>query len=284
MLLLLSGEGPTDIGHADVGCSGLCGPRQWVPGPMSLLIDQLFEYKLGYSAIESDNAYFISSSELYKIAKQIKNRPEFRGKGQNHYHRRGTQALASAALALSEKNERVPVIAVYFRDCGGSNSSPSHLWEDIYNSMAERSGFQLLGLATGVPMIPKPISEAWLICALKINPYIDCQKLEESTGSPREAHPLKNCYNTLLSQHGGDVYTLIKPVNTSDRCVIDAERINMNSFNIFRRDFYKALEACRNEDWFTLNTYCKGLYRHCVDAASDILFSNLRHGTARRES
>jgi hypothetical protein len=271
MLLLLSGEGATDLGRVEYGFSRLCGPGQWCPGPISLLVDQLFKHATGYSAIDSGCAYFLHATELHKIAQRIKNFPPFRGKGQNHYHRRGTQALASAALALSEKNDRTPVIAVYFRDCGGSNSSSLHWWEDLYKSMTEKSGFQLLGLATGVPMIPKPISEAWLICALKIEPYINCQELENETGSPHASRPLKDTYRSLLARRDRNICDLIKPVDTSDKCVINALKIDMNSFNTFKRDFSKALTACRTGQWITYN---RKWHNSCVNAASDILFAN----------
>ena len=36
MLILVSGEGSTDIGVASPGITGLCPPGSWEPGPMAL--------------------------------------------------------------------------------------------------------------------------------------------------------------------------------------------------------------------------------------------------------
>ena len=43
MLILVSGEGSTDIGVASPGITGLCPPGSWEPGPMALFIDRFVE-------------------------------------------------------------------------------------------------------------------------------------------------------------------------------------------------------------------------------------------------
>ncbi len=57
----------------------------------------------------------------------------------------------------------MPVIAVLFRDSDGTASSGRGLWEDKRKSIED--GFGEAGFDYGVPMIPKPKSEAWLLCA-----------------------------------------------------------------------------------------------------------------------
>lgn len=39
MLILVSGEGSTDIGENNVGVSSICPPGHWEPGPMAYFID-----------------------------------------------------------------------------------------------------------------------------------------------------------------------------------------------------------------------------------------------------
>ena len=41
-------------------------------------------------------------------------------------------------------------------------------------------GFAEENFSRGVPMIPKPKSEAWIICALRSNPYEGCESLESA--------------------------------------------------------------------------------------------------------
>ena len=45
MLLLVSGEGPSDIGTNAPGAQGI----EFVPGPMTILLDRLIEQVLQYS-------------------------------------------------------------------------------------------------------------------------------------------------------------------------------------------------------------------------------------------
>jgi hypothetical protein len=269
MLLLLSGEGPSDLGRPNYGTRGLCNPGQWQVGPVALLIDQLFTQYAGYSAIGSC-AYLLDKNALFEIAKKIRDYPRLRGKNRNHEHRRGSQALACAALALSRKCDNEPVVAVYFRDCGGSRSSPSDYWTTLYHSMAQ-DGFPLLGLKTGVPMIPKPISEAWFICALKNHPYVACQRLETLSGSPHADSPLKKMFAKLLAAHMKPIDELIKPVDNTEQCVVDAVKINMNSFNYFKNDFFNALKLCRENNWYS---HSVDMHDFCIKAATQIIFRN----------
>ncbi|MDL2321823.1 hypothetical protein LJC47_05705, partial [Desulfosarcina sp. OttesenSCG-928-B08] len=231
-LLLLSGEGPTDLGACNVETPRICDPDKWRPGPLALLMDQLFEAHMGYSAIDAQCIYFLHRSNLSRLAKKL-NHPALRGTGMNLEHRRGTQALASAALALSRCHNNSPVIALYFRDCGGSHSGTQPSWDDLYASMTgEKSGFSMLGVP-GVAMLPKPISEAWLICALKSNPYAHCDDLENRSPSDKADYPLKEEYADCLAVHGKSIDDLIRPSGQGELPVVDARRIRMKSFSVF---------------------------------------------------
>ena len=50
MIVVLSGEGAADIG-ACTNQQGLCSGSDFLPGPMTVLIDQALEQKIGYSIL-----------------------------------------------------------------------------------------------------------------------------------------------------------------------------------------------------------------------------------------
>ena len=51
MIVVLSGEGPTDLG-ACTNALGECVIPEFAPGPMTILVDQIIEAKLGYSLMD----------------------------------------------------------------------------------------------------------------------------------------------------------------------------------------------------------------------------------------
>lgn len=79
-------------------------------------------------------------------------------------------------------------------------------------------------------MIPKPTSEAWVLCALKDNPYQDCAVLEDRSARDHSAHPLKRELQGRLgdSPSADDLCRMVR-----DR-TIDINRIDMPSFQAFR--------------------------------------------------
>jgi hypothetical protein len=78
-------------------------------------------------------------------------------------------------------------------------------------------------------MIPKPKSEAWLICAWKRHPYRNCRALEDRSGNDNSPNNLKHELQGLLD----DELTpevLREKVEES----FDIEKIRMPSFMVFR--------------------------------------------------
>jgi len=74
-------------------------------------------------------------------------------------------------------------------------------------------------------MIPKPVSEAWLVCALQEHPYQNCAGLENL--SPQS---LKRRLEQLLGRRPSRK-ELVQMV--ADR-TIDVDRLKMPSFTAFR--------------------------------------------------
>ena len=134
----------------------------------------------------------------------------------------------------------------YFHDCDGTNTSPSDRHKNMYNSMQER-GFQLFGLKSGVPMIPNPKSEAWLLCALKENPYQNCDNLESTPGNDDSPNSLKKQLERCVHSRNIDcsnglqqaLNDLIRPIDETKQ--IDFLRIDMPSFNLFLDDLKQAI-------------------------------------------
>jgi hypothetical protein len=97
------------------------------------------------------------------------------------------------------------------------------------------SGFLEEKCKRGVPMIPKPKSEAWLICALKKQPYRNCSTLEGRSGNDNSPNSLKAELEQLL----GAAATRDLLVQIFAEGAIRAEKIDMFSFKAFAA----ALEA-----------------------------------------
>ena len=93
-------------------------------------------------------------------------------------------------------------------------------------------GFEAEGFTRGVPMIPKPKSEAWLICALKKSPYKDCEDLEDRSGSDRSPNSLKAELSALLGKpSAGELPELLCD---KVRDSVNINKIKMPSFQAFR--------------------------------------------------
>lgn len=103
-----------------------------------------------------------------------------------------------------------------------------------------KRGFDLVEFDAGVPMVPRPKSEAWLLCGKKSPPYTGCQMLEDSPGNDGSPHSLKTRLAGLVghepsAQEQADWFT--SPNG------IDPRRIEMHSFTCFRMALDAALDA-----------------------------------------
>ena len=138
MRVLLSGEGPTDIGTC-THLQGSCEGGDFRIGPMTVLLSELAEPQMGYQmTLTPDSLHFVSESELVA---QAKNRPmkllPARGKkreAETGYFYVNAMTLGTLAQEL-EVETKEPVLAVLFRDSDGTRSSPRSLWKDKLQSM-----------------------------------------------------------------------------------------------------------------------------------------------------
>lgn len=239
MILVLSGEGPTDLGSQRPGQTG----REFVPGPMSWVVDKLLEQpgKLEYSILElhaggGDCVYFVDKAELAALRPQ---RPIFFPRGENKnrnlFFFKSAFLLGRHAKAVAH-SRNAPVIAVFFRDADGTRSTPRTDWEEKFASM--RSGFGAADFPSGVPMVPCPKSEAWMLCGLvKVgDPGKDCNWLEDEPGNDASPNSLKARLAQLLEYEPSAEQQAELVRNTK----FDANLIDLPSFMAFREELDRA--------------------------------------------
>lgn len=224
MKLLLSGEGKTDIGYRTL--SGQ--ERKFQPGPMAWIVDKLLEdhLRIGYSLLDThaaggDCVRFVDETELKEKGKSGPIRlPGIKyGKGTALFTRN------AQVLGLLAKEESGPVIAVLFRDADGTRSASSAEWQEKLESISR--GFKLVEFEAGVPMVPRPKSEAWLLCALKGIP--DCAELGNAPGNDGSPYSLK----TQLMQLIGHEPSAEEQAEWVKSGRIDPKNIRMESFKAF---------------------------------------------------
>lgn len=190
MFLLLSGEGPTDIGVQDDQL-----------GPMTKLVDNWIVRRSQYSLIDTKQYIIVAEQQLVKTAKSIRplSRRGKRQRRETRYFYNNARALAILAREQSQSYDRGDVIPVLFRDADGTASSGRGEWQDKWDSML--AGFEVEQSMYGVPMIPKPKSEAWILCALR-NRYQYCVGIESESGNDASPNSLKRQLEQYLGEPG----------------------------------------------------------------------------------
>lgn len=205
MLLILSGEGPSDIGRCSQP-AGTCRNGDIEFGPMAILVDQVIASRLAYSVLHDtpEQVIFISKQALATAIDSMKTNKRnvaLAGKkaGQETgYHMKYAWALGKMATDI-ENAEHDQAIAVFFRDADGTNANPGGNWEDKWDSIGR--GFQRAQYPRGVPMLPKPTSEAWLLCAAQEHPYQHCRCLEDLPGNQVSQNHPKQLLDAAFGEH-----------------------------------------------------------------------------------
>ena len=230
MFVIFSGEGPTDMGTFD-------GVNSQV-GPMAKMAAQWIERKLGYSVIDSASFTLKEERDLTRKAKSIKPRSK-RGKkspAETKYYYKNARALAMIALDEMTGRDDPAVIAILFRDADGNAEHRRGNWDEKSRSMIV--GFEEEQFVGGVPMVPMPKSEAWLLCALR-DQYQRCARLENTPGNDRSPNNLKDQLEVVL----GEEATRMLLNEKIDDGEIDINRINgMPSMDEFKKRLDEVLD------------------------------------------
>ena len=212
----------------------------FIPGPMTVIIDQMLVALLGYSMRElPDSLYFISETLLAERSKKLPmrlkpSRSKKMGSETGYYHS-NAMALGDVAKEL-ELEASDNAIAVLFRDCDGTRSAPASLWQTKWESMC--CGFRRSEFLRGVPMLPKPTSEAWLLCAAQNQAYQNCDQLEGLPGNQASPnHPKKK-----LDEAFGEHKSAAELCEWLDGIAFDSVRAeSMPSFKAFKDELERSL-------------------------------------------
>ncbi|MEQ8383951.1 MAG: hypothetical protein RH949_16480 [Coleofasciculus sp. A1-SPW-01] len=197
---------------------------------MAKFIDHWVIRRSDYSLIDIDCYKIVSKKELANIAK-TRIKPLSR-KGKKHQKETGYFYKNARALAVLAKEENTKletiVIPVLFRDADGTASSDRGEWQYKHQSML--NGFEAEQILHGVPMIPKPKSEAWVLCALRER-YQNCQRLENESGNDDSPNSLKK----QLEEHLGKPATRELLNDKIDQGNLDISQIiDMPSLTAFK--------------------------------------------------
>ncbi len=232
MHLVLSGEGPSDIGLFSYG------DNVFIPGAMYYIVDKIIEQKYSYSFLEitKELITFIPKAELMQVCKSM---PSFAGKKkekETNYFYKNAKGLAKIAKEECIKRSDEDVIAILFRDSDGTNTSPSALWNIKIESI--ENGFESEKFDKGIAMIPKPKSESWLLCALKSNKYQNCTHLEASPGNDDSPNGLKKELEKILNTNKKEYSDICEMIKNNE---IEIDKIDMPSFIYFVESLKKLL-------------------------------------------
>jgi hypothetical protein len=239
MFFLLSGEGITDLG-ASVSDAEVTEPGDFTIGPLTVMVDQIVEAKHGYSMLDVCCCGYVSEYHLtnrateLKAAKKSLGLPGKKRAKETRYFFNNARALSRIAKD-QEAERKDDVVAVLFRDSDGTASAGRGLWDEKRRSVLD--GFDEEDFDRGVPMIPKPKSEAWFICALKKNVYQHCEALEDRSGNDHSPKSLKKELGKIL----GDEITLDLLCDTVRNKIFDIDKVKMPSFKAFRDRLEEAI-------------------------------------------
>jgi hypothetical protein len=234
MILLVSGEGPTDIGATQSQqCPTPTDEVAW--GPMGMMINKLVEPIWGYEPINGGGMMFVAKAALLTYQRQAKAaKPRsltLLGRGdrkqETAYFFENARSLARIAKEVAE-SEQCQTGGVLFRDADGTRSADRSQRDAKVRSM--QSGFAAESFPNGVPMVPKPKSEAWLLCALQEHPYQECDRFEALSGNDDSPNPAKDLLDEAIGSqsNAGDLAEFVAKGR------VDVQQIEMPSFREFR--------------------------------------------------
>jgi len=233
MYILFSGEGPTDLGSPQFP-NRVCNAASYERGPLVDLTDQIVVAKGKPSFLANDSHGFVPKNLLSIRAKNTRERkhalPGKKTAKETGYFYKNARALALIALD-TERAIGIPVVAVLFRDADGSAGNRDGHWADKWKSM--KDGFSSAAFDRGVPMLPRPKSEAWMLCALQKNqnPNTNGAGLETRHGSSSSPNSVKQALANFRKGISPSRQQLKDWV--ADRTIL-ADNITHNSFRRFR--------------------------------------------------
>jgi hypothetical protein len=220
MRFILAGEGPSDLGKKD-------NERGFIKGAMTHIVDAIA--KKGYKRLPEYQ--FLAENDVRLLKKKNPRISSARGREVKHYRE---IYLSAFCLGEEAKHKGESWGVIFFTDTDGTRSAPRDLWEKKVKAMQQ--GFDSSHNPYGVPMVPRPKSEAWLLGYYQgglqdQNAYNHCERFEEMSGNDASPNSLKKLLQKALKTKG-NVYDLITEKELHS---VKWERIDMPSFNLFRK-------------------------------------------------
>ena len=223
MYFVLSGEGNSDLGYSEEH-----------PGVLVRLLE-----KLANDISDEDFGYeFATRSDLAaKIPKDSDSSRKMLLRGNRRKYeflitvQRQAEALARIALDFDNTG------AVFFHDCDYTQSEVNDA-EKYYQQLvvSMEQGFNTVNYRNGVPMVPKPRSESWLLCHYQDTPYENCARFEDlpandraETSGKKQLARFFNCRESQIYEH----------INIEE---IDWAKIDAPSFMFFKNRFQHVVE------------------------------------------
>lgn len=239
--MVVTGEGKSDMGICN-NQAQVCSGADYDIGPVALVLVKLLERHLpAWNADVVDCEHPESwVTFIYRnwFNEQIKAKSRLRlsKKVRQGFLEHAVRAEALASYAKDTEYQ----IAAYFHDTDGTR----HELQDDHQRRrhlvdAINAGFRAAEFSEcGVPVVPKPTSEAWFLCAIKKDPYQHCEALEvELSGNVRSLQRSpKSCLAAALGEPEYGREKLCEIVRS-----IEIDRLDMPSFNELRTDMKRAI-------------------------------------------
>lgn len=240
MKLLISGEGPSDLGTCN-NAQGQCCDGDFNRGPMAVWLARLWESLLNYNLMDiPESVVYVSEHTLAQKAKESPQRMK-RQRGKKQEAETGlffsnAQQLGLMARQVAVDNE-TSVMAVLFRDTDGTRSAPGQMWKTKWKSIVD--GFASVAFEFGVPMLPKPKSEAWLLCAGQTANHSHAA-IESISGNDNSPNSAKKQWDVLM----GSTLTAEQEADWCANAPADWQNLlTMPSFKAFYDRFQEVAHA-----------------------------------------
>lgn len=233
MKCLLLGEGKTDLGCND----DFANPR-FKKGPMTLAIDALAAGK-GIFGIDYK---LLSRGDVSRGLKNMRRGIAPRPKAIDPDLRAVSQsAWFMGRVAIDGGRD----MGVYFHDPDCTRSAPRDQARRLENAM--NAGFALAGFRFGVPMIPVPRSEAWLLAYFQkgLETQSAYNKAERFEELPANDHSPKSAKKLLQKAVGANSESDIYSKVMDEIGNLDWTQVVMPSFSHFRDRLESVLESCK---------------------------------------
>lgn len=231
MKCLLLGEGPSDLGAND----DFAVPR-FRKGPMIWAIDSLASRR-GFDGIDYA---LLSRGEVSRGIRQSHRGISARPKEVDPEHRAIYQsAWYLGKTALAEGKD----MAVFFHDADRTRSAPCDQARKLEEAMD--AGFAVAGFFAGVPMIPVPRSEAWLLACFqkglaRQSAYNHAERFENLPANDQSPNLAKKLLQAAVgAESEADTYSKVM----DEIADVNWSQVKMPSFNRFRERLEYVLDA-----------------------------------------